>query len=317
MGTMRLGVGRRVLAIGLAVVLLAGCGGPGATGMQGAVPQGVMPAGHSAHGGSLSPATSNDLLYVTDGVGTVYVLTYPAGNLVQTLGVTAAGICSDPQGNVFMTQPSASSSTIVEYAHGGTQPFKTLVEPDYGAWGCGVDPATENLAVANYGIATVAVFANASGTPTIYAMPIQPRYMGYDNKSNLFAFGFDGHATLAELANHGSAFKKVIYQKNIFGPMGVQWDGKYLALGEGTNVNNCGLIRRYTITNFNGKWKGGTKLNCQARSFFIQGSTVLTSWNGIYYYHYPAGGQAYKTVKTAAGVGMTISLAPSHSRIRK
>jgi hypothetical protein len=222
-------------------------------------PQAVKPDGHTAQGTPriALDAKSGELLYVTDGAGSVFVLTYPAGNLVQTLSVIAAGMCSDSKGNVFMTQPSAFSSTIFEYAHSGTQPIKILNEPDGGAWGCAVDPATDNLAVANNVFATAAVFTNASGTPTIYPMSIQPRYVAYDDKSNLFAFGFDGYATLAELSDKAGTFQLVRYQKHEFAPMGVQWDGKHLALGEGTNVNNCGLIRRYTITNFHGKWNGG------------------------------------------------------------
>jgi hypothetical protein len=231
----------------------------------------------------------------------------------------AAQLCSDPQGNVFMTQPSTSGSNskIVEYAHGGSQPIATFTDHFDNAYGCGVDPATEDLAVANNYVNTIVIFPHASGSPKTYSSPIaEPQFCGYDNKSNLFVLGVNGHTLLAELAKGNGSFKPVMYQKHIRRPIGVQWDGKYLALGEGTSVINLGLIRRYTIENFRGIWKGGTQVSTQANSFYIQGSTLLVAWNNVGFFRYPAGGSPYKTLGGQAA-GMTVSVAPSGAHVQK
>ena len=93
----------------------------------------------------LPEAKSEDLIYT--GREPIYVLSFPALKLVGTIDTRAGlGMCSNKNGDVFMTYPPG---TIVEYAHGGTQPIATLYLPGfYETWGCGVDPTSGDLAVA-------------------------------------------------------------------------------------------------------------------------------------------------------------------------
>jgi hypothetical protein len=63
----------RAFAVGLSAIL-AGCVG-----------QPVAPNAPSPSAASRVTQSSGDLLYLTDGAGTVTVYSYPAGKLVQTL----------------------------------------------------------------------------------------------------------------------------------------------------------------------------------------------------------------------------------------
>src|SRR5579863_10312478 len=152
-----------------AAALVAACGGSQSPiGAPGAIPQTSAIAMHAERGKSwmLPEAKSSDLLYVAaspDGPnGSAYVYTYPQGRLVGTLtgfGVPR-GECADSAGDVFIvayTNQSMSSSTIYEYAHGGTKPIAALSDPDV-AVGCAVDPTTGDLAASGDG---VAIFKNA------------------------------------------------------------------------------------------------------------------------------------------------------------
>jgi len=97
--------------------MLAGCGGSQTPiGAPGAMPQGPAVATHGAHGRSwmLPEAKSEDLLYVATG-DNVYILSYPHGKLVGSLGIVGNNL-SDKQGDVFIP---TGGYEVVEYAHGG------------------------------------------------------------------------------------------------------------------------------------------------------------------------------------------------------
>jgi hypothetical protein len=195
-------------------ILLFGCGAPQATTPSGATPQ---PASTRAVRGSwMKPGTSGqDLLYTAggeNGRGIVYVYTYPQGALVGTLTgmIQPSGVCTDSAGNVFIvayTTGSLGSSTIYEYAHGGTSPVAMLSDPGV-ALGCAVDPKTGNLAVANTSDFTnpyeddwgdIAIYPEARGNPKIYYDDGFPAFYncGYDNEGNLYvsAFPYNGRIT--------------------------------------------------------------------------------------------------------------------------
>lgn len=166
-----LAFGRHVLGIGLGLVMLTGCGGSqgqgaGASGM----PQGAAFAGHAARGKSwMKPSTSGvDLVYISSYTNVVWVYSYPNGALVGTLTGfnNPSGICSDANGNVWITNSNAG--TIIEYAHGSTTPIATLNDSGQTPVDCAVDPTTGNLAAADY-VSNVAVYQNAQGSPTYYS----------------------------------------------------------------------------------------------------------------------------------------------------
>ena len=84
----------RYVCVGLALTILAGCGGgvlsPGA------------PVSGLAVGNTTLQAARGDLLYVAGGCGGTCVLSYPAGKVVGSLPVAGVGLCSDKRGNIFL-----------------------------------------------------------------------------------------------------------------------------------------------------------------------------------------------------------------------
>jgi len=77
----------------------------------------------------LSGTSGEELLYVSDDYNDdVYVFALPAGGLVGTLTgfKTPQSPCADEAGDVFI--PDDGASDIVEYAHGGSKPIKTLAD---------------------------------------------------------------------------------------------------------------------------------------------------------------------------------------------
>ncbi len=213
--------------------LLAGCGGSQPPiGATGAMAQTSM-AMHAEHGKSWMPpeAKNENLLYVSTLKHGAYVFTYPEGKLVGQLG-QAKGICSDGNGNVFVVQFGAQD--VLEYSHGSTK-FKNLNDSGNAPWGCAVDPTTGNLAVVGgyfHAPENVAIFANASGSPTVYTYGTGAFMWGaYDNQGNLFiTSGATQYGTLFELPKGSGTFTEIAVNKTFGDNPSLQWDGKYLAL---------------------------------------------------------------------------------------
>jgi hypothetical protein len=224
---------------GVAVVLLAGCGGPQPPiGAPGAMPQASILAMHAERSTSWmkrGTSSSGNLLYVSN-ENVVAVFALPAGELVGTLSgfSTPVGLCSDKDGNVFVVDEG--SATIVEYAHGGTNPIATLSDSGNGPDGCYVDPTTRNLAVVGgdgFTEDNVAVYADESGLPTVYKISAGGYflYCTYDDKGNLFTnVGDVAEEGIYELPKGGSGLVSFSINKTLGPDGGLQWDGKYLAI---------------------------------------------------------------------------------------
>jgi hypothetical protein len=250
--------------LGLAGALV-GCGG--GTALQPLVaPSNIQLTSHASAGRSwiLPAAKKSDLLYVSDLLAQVVdIYTYRHG--YQLVGMLTGffnpeGLCVDRAGDVYVTNDTSEGvHQITEYAHASTSPIRTLNDPDGRANGCSVDPTTGNLAVADFwgpseGIGNVAVYQNASGTPTSYSNPniYYYYYCGYDDKGNLFVDGETQGSVfgLGELAKGGSTLQFVNIDQTIYLPGGVQWDGKYLAVGDQVAVkhNFTSTIYQFSIT---------------------------------------------------------------------
>jgi hypothetical protein len=184
----------------------------------------------------MSPdAKKQQLLYVSDQkTDDVYV--YSSGKLVGTLTGFAApyGQCTDKSGNVFITQFDASD--VTEYAHGGTNPIKTL-DVRYPPIGCSVDPTTGNLAVATFNSGGVFVFKHATGTPKEYNAPGLYYYYppAYDDRGNLFVEAEENSSSgthVVELPRGSGTFKELFLNVTIHFPGGVQWDGEHVDLDD-------------------------------------------------------------------------------------
>jgi hypothetical protein len=308
------------------VALLAGCGG-------------AQSSLTERSGSSMSSeATSQDLLYVTNGGSNeVYVYSFPAGTQVGTLtGFNApAGACIDSSQNIWIV--NAGTNDILEYAHGGTAPITTLHDPaKYPPFACAVDPGTGNLAITNaeppYGHGGVMIYKNASGTPKHYEVPTVPHlyYDGYDNSGNLFVDGLIGRccrhggprAAFAELANGSKSFVGISLSGGAFYPRpgGVQWDGKYIT------VLNVNVIYEIQISGSHGSVVGSTTLqgtyDSDVDPTWIAGKYVAASYSDPSSQNWGAGIWTYpkgKTVQTLQGSfddsrGVAVSLGGSKQR---
>ncbi len=267
--------------------------------------------------------TEGAVLFVATG-SDVYILTYPAGQLVGHLTLTAHALCSDRRGNVFI--PTVGYQ-IKEYSHDGVL-LQTLQAGDV-AVACAVDPVTGNLAVANEGSGAgeVAIFTKATGTPQFYNDPDIFTYgqCGYDNKGNLYVDGSSN--VLAELPKGSSTFTNYSLGKR-FTPYGsVQWDGKEvtvtnpqkhvlyaLALGKTLKVTSTTHFRGWYNT-YNGQWPYAQTW-LQGKKFIAQSSVqgTIGLWN------YPQGGGPKKQLPPFASdsttiYGVVVSAAPKRRTI--
>jgi hypothetical protein len=276
-------------------------------------------------------AVSQDLLYVTSlGTDDVYVYSYPQGHLQGRLTgfYQPLGECVDKAGDVFIANTLAGN--IREYAHGGTSPIATLSDPDYpGA--CAVDPTTGNLAVTNANSPTansfVSIYKGAKGHPKGHYMDPHISVMyncGYDDSGNLFVDGVTSGSAFrfAELPRGMNSFRNITLNESISWPGGVQWDGKYIAVGDYDGA----VVHQFTIHGTKGKKVGSTSFGSGAQyveGFWIQGSTIVApdnfiisgskGYSNVLLYKYPAGGNATKVINERRRVspvyGSVVSLA--------
>ena len=147
----------RIFGLGFALIigaapLLQGCGDARGvqTGMQPALAastrQSATTAAHFLHSGSwmAGKTSSSDLIYMVLG-NTVGIYNFSGDQVGALKGFEGvAGLCSDTQGNVWVTY----GNSLLEYTHAGTVPIAQVYLPSgYGAESCAVDPSSGNLAV--------------------------------------------------------------------------------------------------------------------------------------------------------------------------
>jgi len=265
-------------------------------------------------------AAEQDLLYVTD-VRAVTVYLYPEGKLEGTLKgfYIAYGACVGKRGDIFIVD--GGYFKIFEYAHGGTKRIATLNSSTADPNGCAIDPTTGNLAVASLGFGSdgsIEVYKNARGTPTLYRDSAFQEYWlcGYDNKGNLFVDGqdYENNFVFAELPRGSNTLKTLTLNQSIGWPGGVQWDGKYVAVGD----QNSPVIYQFSIKGSHGTKRGTTTMASGARfvdQYFIDGQTLIApnqlggSTSDVLFYKYPTGGDATKiiTKDVRAAHGVVVS----------
>ena len=288
---------RQVRALA-AVALLAGCNGTAASVAPEALPASWMSPG----------AASQALLYVTNsGLSSVDVYAWPALTRAGTLSgfQIPYAECVDGAGNVYIVDYGARQ--VDEYRHGGSKAFKTYADEEGNPIACSVDKMTGNLAVSNLTAGAskpgnVLVFPQGTGKPTKYTAPGFRFYwfVGYDDRSNLFV---DGEApsvvALAELPKGGATFEAIAMNQSIAFPGDVQWDGKYLAVGD----QRADRIYQFAISGKTATEKSSSSLGgaSDVFQFWITGGTTRhpqgTEVVGASYgsdkvelWKYPAGG---------------------------
>lgn len=292
-------------AAGVAALLVSGCGQlQGGNGIPGATARTF--AARNSGGGQLMYVAEHDAY----GRSSVRTYTFPKGKpkeRIQIAGVN--GDCADNRGDVFVMS-LGSPSTISEYAPGNDRAIRVYFDWGYTPTGCAVDPTTGNIAVANfysndYTTGTIGIFtpqSDASGAK-LYADPdiFNPRYCGYDANGNLYVDGYSKTLAIlfAELPAHSSQFNAVTLNQVIDEPGNLQWDGRYLAIGD----SSTNVIYQFSMNGSSGTEAGATTLQGVAyglTQFWVTGSTVVGAAavdHAVGIWKYPEGGAAIKTIK--------------------
>jgi hypothetical protein len=194
----------------------------------------------------------------------------------------------------------AGQNQITEYAVRQT-PIKTLSVnysfPSSCAMNTSGDLAVGILYASGAGGGDVAIFKNASGSPTVYTTPLDEEFFdGYDNKGNLFADGFTGNRSgfaLVGLPKGSTKFETITTSNTVNFPGSVQWDGTYLTVLDQTGNS----IYQYTVSGTKATLKGTVHLtgagDC-AQSWIVTGMVYCgDASNGDgEVFKYPAGGSA-------------------------
>ncbi len=310
--------GRYALSISATAALLTGCGGSQRIAGPGAVAQRSALATHAGRGESWMSSDASqggDLLYVSvvySGVTNVY--TYPGGKLVGGLSNTGYtnGLCSTKSGDVFITTQYA----IYEYPHARAVPIAVLTDPQGEPFGCSADPTTGKLAAAS--LSGIAIYRPAPDhqwyLPRLFNFRQQVASCGYDADGNLFVDGKTnrGKLVFVELPKGGSRFENVSLNQDIADPGNIEWDGKYLAVGDEQNL----LIRRFLISGRQGVQVGSLTLTgaLKVQQFWIQGTTLIgpafeSGWYAKFW-RYPKGGPPTGSIQLDSDYGATVSVPP-------
>lgn len=306
---------RMHLPLLIATALLASC----ATSQSNALPGATMP--RALHSWTAPQTSSVPLLYVSNADNEVTVYDYTNQNLVGVLTgfQRPMGLCTDLKGDVYITD--ALTETIVEYAHAGTKPIKTLDDsPDHPS-ACSVSPTTGDLAVAdNNGTSTqgdLAIWTHATGKPIRYTNSTLYRVTGcvYDPHGNLlvggvaegaytasFAWMAHGISKLTKLFVPGPDTKYDIYSS------GVGWDGRYFTIDDYEILRilvthgQAYYAGRVALTYGDGHANGPFAFYYQAgmATMVIAGVTADTYGDQVDIWNYPAGGDV--TLRITHGV---------------
>jgi hypothetical protein len=260
-------------------------------------------------------AKKSDLAYISNFYGSnVLAFTYPGGTYVGVIsGVTAAqGECTSKRSNGNWWVVASGADEVLEYAHGGTTPLKTLNEDVGEPGGCTVDPTTGNLAVTLLGTSDLVVFAGGSGSGTTLSDSLYSTYFAsYDDKGDLFVDGITPSDTVGvvELRKGGSTFVSITTSPSLKFPGNLQWHGNYLAVG----VNSG--IYHFAIHGTKGREIGFTQLSgFDVAQFWIQAGYVVAADPGsenAEIWKYPAGGPVFKSLSGPFDIpsGATVSVA--------
>lgn len=254
-------------------------------------------------------AKSEDLLYVTTGLGPTLVFTYPDGDLVGRLPVAYGGLeCIDRSGDVFVP----ATHGVFEFTHASTA-VKSFLPLRYPI-ACSVDPITGNLAVVAAYDTNVYIYQNAGGLPAKYP-DSSLDYMSdvaYDSSGNLVVEGeyaSVGHPfALLELAYGSGNFKNINISASSLGINSddtMAWDGKYVDIASLKHVPHSKfrhdetIVNRFAISGNQASLVGQQPIDYERPhsypQFWITGRTVIEPSDAgpkaehIEYWAYPRG----------------------------
>jgi len=315
----------RLLLIG-AVLATTGCASPPSYVAAPASQSMSLERPNHRHAWMNVSAKKLDLLYISEADGEVTVYTYWQRTLVGELTdfYQPQGECVDKAGNVYVTD--SFERRIVEYAHAGTKPLRTIDDSPYAPYGCSVAASTGDLAVANEAggasKGNIAIYPGASGTPTYYTDKNIPNFRdcAYNSGGDLLASNDQQGSDVSSFAWFPTGGGRLI-NVTLPGPSpswtwkdvtGIQWDGKYWVIDDYQPY-------RVSVIDGQGYYIGFTPIEASggtAGPFWIynddpteQGTQVVgvfsePSRDYVYYWDYPSGGAPI------AEIGKDISLQP-------
>jgi hypothetical protein len=313
---MKVSMAGRERAVGIcaSLALLAGCGGgvPGGAPQQSPIQS--APSGDRSGSWMKPDGYTGALLYVSDpGANVVNVLSYPNGKRLGKLTGfdRPRGECVDGDGNVYVTNEGASN--VLEYAHGGTTPIDTIPDPGQNPYDCAVNLNEGNL-TGHFAILNISTTTGGRGTVTVIGgqaegtyklnMFSSVKFLSYtqqQNVGNLFVDGTNssGGFQMAILGPHRNKFRPVTMPHSIGAPGGIQWDGKYLAVGDQNGPSGTTVVDRFGIRNGNISFVDTVPLSSSVDQFFTDGKTLVGPSSlgaTVYFWDYPAGGPPTKTL---------------------
>jgi hypothetical protein len=145
----------------------------------------------------------------------------------------------------------------------------------------------------------VVIYANASGTGTVYNTPLNKEYFdGYDSSGNLFADGFDSdyNFALVELPAGSSKFVTIKTSNSPDFPGSVQWDGTYMTVFD----QDTSETYQYTVSGTTATLKNTIEYSgagdC-AQTWIVTGLLYCADagTNGGEVFSYPSGGSPVAT----------------------
>lgn len=286
----------------IAIALVAGCTQSNALPRAvTATSQGVTPSADQKH----------LWLYVSDaGNNDVSFYTWPNLRFFATLTDFGAvrGLCASSSGYVYVAD--AAREEMIRYAHGAKMPSKILYDQGYRPNSCATDGLTGKLAVTltsetSGKTGVLGIFTHAAGRPVYYGIANikTPAYCAFDDKGDLFIDGTDneGKFALGEVPFGYHSVFTVTLNHTIAVPGGVQWDGKYVVIGDEGAGSQGSTLDQFTVSGSAGTLEGTVKLDASAKvAQFWTGQIKLVGPNSgsskVGIWSYPAGGEPLKTI---------------------
>ncbi|MGA7355612.1 MAG: hypothetical protein WA431_15370 [Candidatus Cybelea sp.] len=227
------------------------------------------------------------------GNGTILEFDYPKGDVSIGSLPFSGGLCTRNGKGTFWV----ASSELAEFTVGGSSPIRVLKG---GGGGCAIDRATGDIAASDLSSGGIIIFRHARGKGRVYSSGLSEAFFeGYDDRGNLFLDGFNdsGAFGLVELPKGSSGFEPITTSNNVEFPGAVQWDGKYLTIGD----QDARAIYQYTVSGTTATFEGAVSLSGSADCVqtWIAKTIVFCPDAGnddTTVYKYPAGGYPIATL---------------------
>jgi hypothetical protein len=288
------GVAKYALTITTSAAMLTACNNSGVSALAPPRASSVMPG-----------ITHRPYQYISDFGGTILEFDYPKSEAsIGSISVTTpSGECTNAlfgtgKGTFWVTTAGSHSGGLYEFKVGGTSPIRVFTG-DF--LGCAIDPATGDLAATSENSGGVIIFRHAREKGKLYVSPLSDtESLGYDNKSNLYVDGLytGGTFGFVELPKGSKSWKTLSTSNSVYSPGAVQFDGKYITVGNGYVDDQS--ISGYTCSGTTCTLKRTVALSGASdcdQTWIAKGYVICPDAgnNNIEIFKYPAGGAAIAT----------------------